>query len=197
MQVPKTKSWCWANNGSCSDDSPFTDYNQTHFCCQFWLHSQEWHLIYPEEFFIASLELLTFFNSVCLFLVVCSPLQSPPWHKSACKMKVTPDFPVLASSPCLCHEKPVIQVLLYSFFFCRFLAGGCGGFLSCFNGFFVWSGWWYRWFGLRGRVNAHAHTNKWLYASLHHTDAVRFRTKVEHSCFIQTEMKWNSLVAIL
>ena len=39
--------------------SQTTKYDQTHFCCQFWLHLQEWHLKYPEEFFTASLELVT------------------------------------------------------------------------------------------------------------------------------------------
>ena len=161
----------------------------THFCCQFWLHLQEWHLKYPEEFFTASLELLIPSSLTSLFisffLVVYSPLQSPPWHKTA--KRRSRHFPVLASSPCLCHEKSVIQVLLHPFFFCCFLAGGCDGFLCCFNGFFIWSGWWYWWFGLHGWVNAHTH--KWLYASLRHTDAVGFRMKVEHSCFIQTKMK--------
>ena len=38
---------------------------------------------------------------------------------------------------------------------------------------------------------ARKHTR--LYASLCHTDAVRFRMKAEHICFIQTVMKWNSL----
>jgi len=36
----------------------------------------------------------------------------------------------------------------------------------------------------------HRHTQ--LYASLRHIDAVRSRTKPEHSCFIQTEMKQSS-----
>ena len=35
----------------------------------------------------------------------------------------TPDFPVLASFSCLCHEKSVSQALLY-FLSCRLKAGG-------------------------------------------------------------------------
>ena len=58
-----------------------------------------------------------------------------------------PDFPVSASSSCLCHEKFVIQALLYSFLFRCLIAGGCDSFLSCFCGIFIWSGQWYRWFG--------------------------------------------------
>jgi len=35
-----------------------------------------------------------------------------------------PDFPVSISPLCQNHEKSVIQVLLYSFFFCCLIAGG-------------------------------------------------------------------------
>ena len=35
-----------------------------------------------------------------------------------------PDFPASVSSSCLCHGKSVIQTLLYSFIFCRLMAGG-------------------------------------------------------------------------
>ena len=111
----------------------------------------------------------------------------------------------------ICHP-----ALLYSFFFCRLTAGGCDGFLSCFNGFFVWS-WrriqtiWSAWVW----TTKHTHTHTRLSASLRQVltqldlerkrstaalskqkwkslVAVRSRTKAEHSCFIQTEMKQSS-----
>ena len=85
-------------------------------------------------------------------------------------------------------RKTVIQGLLSSLFFCRLIAGGCDGFLSCFSGFFIWSRRGYRQFGQRGQENTHRER----YASLPHTDLVRSRTKAEHSCFIQTEIKQSS-----
>ena len=38
----------------------------------------------------------------------------------------------------------------------------------------------------------HRYTHTQLYASLPHTDLVISRTKADHSCFIQTEMKQSS-----
>ena len=31
--------WCQQNNWLCTEISPFTDSNQTHFCCKFWIDS--------------------------------------------------------------------------------------------------------------------------------------------------------------
>ena len=30
--------WCQQNNWSCTEISPFTDCNKTHFCCKFWIY---------------------------------------------------------------------------------------------------------------------------------------------------------------
>ena len=76
-----------------------------------------------------------------VFVLFPIPLQFPTLAQD-CLLNEghaeTPDFPVssVASSSCLCHEKSVIEALLYSFFFCRLIAGGCEGVLCCFNGFF-------------------------------------------------------------
>ena len=76
-----------------------------------------------------------------------------------------PDFSVSTSSS-------------YSFIFCCVIVGGCDGFLSCFKGFFIWGGWWYRQF------SEHWVRKKWLYPSLCHIDAVRSRIKVEQEKLI-------------
>ena len=33
------RCWCRQNNWSCTENSPFTDCNKTHFFCKFWIHS--------------------------------------------------------------------------------------------------------------------------------------------------------------
>ena len=38
--------WCRQNNWSCTEISPFTDCNKTHFCCKFWIHSLDMKLFY-------------------------------------------------------------------------------------------------------------------------------------------------------
>ena len=74
------------------------------------------------------------------------------------------------------------------------------GFLSCFNGFFVWSGRWYTRFGRGGREKQKQNKQQ-LYASLRHIDAVRSRTKAERvksfSTAALSKQKWNGPVAIL
>ena len=35
--------WCRQSNRSCTDDSPSTERNQTHFCDKFWRHSLDTH----------------------------------------------------------------------------------------------------------------------------------------------------------
>ena len=82
--------------------------------------------------------------------------SSPPWHKTAKRRshwdaRLSSVSVVFMSVPR--KTLSVIQALLYSFFFCRLIAGGCDGFLSCFSGWFVSSGRGYRRFGRRGRGN--------------------------------------------
>ena len=63
--------WCGKNNWLCTDNSPFTDCNQTQFCCQFWLDMSlfywfewywgpKWHLKCPEECPTTSLDITHF-----------------------------------------------------------------------------------------------------------------------------------------
>ena len=69
--------------------------------------------------------------------------SSLPWHKTAKRRshwdaRLSSVSVVFMSVPR--KTLSVIQALLYSFFFCPLIAGGCDGFLSCFSGWFVSSG---------------------------------------------------------
>ena len=64
---------------------------------------------------------------------------------------------------CLCHRKSVMQAMLSYFIFCHLIAGGLMGFFSHYNGFFEWSGRWYRWFSQHW---ARKKKNLWLCAKV-------------------------------
>ena len=84
--------------------------------------------------------------------------------------------------------------LVASFGFIRYIAGGLDGFLSCFNGFFVFSGR----FGPGGREKQN---KQQLYIWLRHTDAFRSRMKAERDKSFSTaalsRQKRNGPIAIL
>ena len=61
--------WCWQNNWSCTDNSPYTDCHQTHLHYKFWLHlpdinQSDWFQLYlwPSMAFKMSQE----FPTACL-----------------------------------------------------------------------------------------------------------------------------------
>ena len=105
----------------------------------------------------------------------CSPFQSPSWHNTLCKTKVTLRCQTFQCQHCLhacmsvphkiCHPRVVCFLSLNCWWFY--------GFLSCFKSFFIWSGWRYWWFG------QWCEREQRLYALLHHIDAVRSRMKAE------------------
>ena len=89
-----------------------------------------WRLNVPTNFDHLSgyYQLLPLFNLTHIF---CSPLKTLAQGGLQNEGHAeTPDFPVSTSSSCLCPGKSVIQALLYSFIFCRWIAGGCDAFPS-------------------------------------------------------------------
>ena len=102
-----------------------------------------------------------------------------------------PSLPVSTLSLCLCHGKSVIVMLLPLISLLLLNGWWLDGFLSHFKHFFVWSR--SRWFSWRWA------RNKWLYASLRHTDAVRpwMKVEVEKSCRKADlfKQKWNGPVS--
>ena len=74
--------WCRLNNWSCTEISPFTDCNKTHFCCKFWIHSLDMKPFYwfrwyewlkmafkmSQEFPTASLDIIKFCIICCYYV---------------------------------------------------------------------------------------------------------------------------------
>ena len=86
-------------------------------------------------------------------------------------------------------EKSVIQALLY-FIFSQYLTWWFNGSLSHFSSLFIWSRWWYKWFGWCWVER------KKMYALLCLIDAVRSKAEWEklYSTADLSSQKWNGLV---
>ena len=139
--------------------SPFTDCNQTQFCCQFWLYLLDMSpflliliILRPKMVFKMSWGMsyhllgypLPLFKINFLFPTPVSTLaQHGLQNEGHAEM---PDPPVPVSPSCLCHRKSVIKRCCTPFSsVTQKLSWWFNGFLSCFNGFFVWSRSWYKW----------------------------------------------------
>ena len=144
----------------------------------------KWHLKGPEEFFTASLDITRFFLFilfVCLFrhssLHPGTRLQKEG-HTSLSKISVVP-MPVPRK---ICLPSCVVLLFLLSLLSLWLMVFSSISMVSLFeaddNTDDLVS------------MGEKTHTTVCL---LRHTDAVRFRMKAEHICFIQTVMKWNSL----
>ena len=99
-----------------------------------------------------------------------------------------------------CTDEWPLQIVIKltfvaNFSFIRYIAGGFNGSLSCFHGFFVWSGWEYTRFGRGGRKTKQNKTNNNY--MLRCTILTQFDLEwkrsgeklIQFSCFIETAKK--------